>query len=288
MSFHVKNIKEVILLPRKLYKIQTKVMIRDARCFTRSNHTKSCRLLVPCFHKLGWQETDMFHKKLLKNSAAPIIIIGNSIATGLRRYQHIWKNYFKDAINLGISGDRAENVLWRVCDISWQQATLSVIVHCSTNNVDQNKPEDIAEGVMRIAETFTKNQAKITTIITCTLPRDNTYSFRQVKINETNNILKAKCMNLLQTYSIEKDDLTLDENLYYKDFLHLAESGNEKLFKTICLFVQAVFNRTQASIIIITIILCPPAPSLLSPSLSSPPLPSSLVSPPPSDLVLPS
>ena len=244
MSFHVKNIKEVILLPRKLYKIQTKVMIRDTRCFTRSNHTKSCRLLVPCFHKLGWQETDMFHKKLLKNSAAPIIIIGNSIATGLRRYQHIWKNYFKDAINLGISGDRAENVLWRVCDISWQQATLSVIVHCSTNNVDQNKPEDIAEGVMRIAETFTKNQAKITTIITGTLPRDNTYSFRQVKINETNNILKAKCMNLLKKYSIEKDDLTLDENLYYKDFLHLAESGNEKLFKTICLFVQAVFNRT--------------------------------------------
>ena len=99
-------------------------MTRDARRFTRSNHTKSCRLPVPRFHKLGWQETHTFHKKLLKNSAAPIIIIGDSIATGLRRYQHIWKNYFKDVINLGISGDCVENVLWRAQDISLQQTTL--------------------------------------------------------------------------------------------------------------------------------------------------------------------
>ena len=64
----------------KLYKTQTKVMTRDARSFrvvTGSNHTKSCRLLVPHFHKLGWQEIHTFHKKLLKNSAAPIIIIAD-------------------------------------------------------------------------------------------------------------------------------------------------------------------------------------------------------------------
>ena len=145
MSFHTKNINEVILLPGKLYKTQTKVMTRDARRFTRSNHTKSCRLPVPHFHKLGWQETHTFHKKLLKNSAAPTIIIGDSIVTGLRRYRHIWKNYFKDAINLSISGDRVENVLWRARDISLQQTTLFVIIHCDTNNLDQSKPEDIPE-----------------------------------------------------------------------------------------------------------------------------------------------
>ena len=81
INFHTKNINEVILLPGKLYKTQTEIMTRDARSFTRSNHTKSCRLPVRCFHKLGWQETHTFRKKLLKNSAAPIIIIGDSIAT---------------------------------------------------------------------------------------------------------------------------------------------------------------------------------------------------------------
>ena len=93
----------------------------------------------------------------MKNSAAPIIITGDSNATGLRRYRHIWRNYFKGAINLGISGDRVENVLWRARNISLQQTTLFVIIHCSTNNMDQSKPENIAEGVMKIAETFMKN-----------------------------------------------------------------------------------------------------------------------------------
>ena len=98
------------MLPGKLCIIQTDIMNRDARSFTKNNYTKSYRLLEPHLNKLGWQKTHISHKKPLKNSATPIIIIGDSIATGLRRYLHIWKNYFKDALNLGISGDRVENV----------------------------------------------------------------------------------------------------------------------------------------------------------------------------------
>ena len=158
---------------------------------------------------------------------------------GLRRYQHTWKNYFKDALNLGISVDRVENVLKRARDISVQHTTLFVIIDCGTSNVNQSQPVDIAVGVMKIAETFMKNHPKITTIMTAMLLRDKTYSFRRAKIDETNNILKAKCKNLPQTYFMDqnddwvKSDLTLDEKLYYKDFLHLAESGYEKFSKTV-------------------------------------------------------
>ena len=202
-----------------LYKTQTKVMARDARSFTGSNHTKSCRLPVPCFHKLGWQEIHTFHKKLLKNSAAPTIIIADSIATGSRRYHHIWKNYLKDALNLGISGDGVENVLWRVRDISLQHATLFLIIPCVTNNVDQIQRENIAVRVMKIAETFMKNHPKITTIITGVLPRDKTYSFGRAETNEANNTMKEKWKNLPQKYFMNQDDewvksgFTLDENL---------------------------------------------------------------------------
>ena len=187
----------MILLLGKLSNTQTEIMTRDAQSFNRSNHVKSFRLPVPRFHKLGSQETHTFHKKLLKNSAAPIIIIGDPIATGLKRYQHIWKNYFKDALNLGISGDHVKNILWRMRDISLQHTTLFVIIHCSTNNVDPSQPEDIAVGVMKIAEIFMKNDPKITAII---IPRDKAYSFRRAKIDETNNILKAKYKNLRQTF----------------------------------------------------------------------------------------
>ena len=99
-----------------------------------------------------------------------------------------------------------------------QHTTLLVIIHCGTNNVDQ--------------------------INTGMLPMNKTYSFWQTKMNEANNILKAKCMILPQTYFKNQDndwvkgDLTLDENLSHKDFLHLGESGNEKFSKTICLFLK--------------------------------------------------
>ena len=125
-----------ILLQRKLYKTQTAIMTGDARSFTRNNHTKSCRFPVPHIHKIGWQETYTSQKKLLKHSAAPFIIIGDSIATGLRKYQHNWRSYFKNSLNLGISGDPVD-VLWREQDISLPHTTLLVIIHCSINNVDQ-------------------------------------------------------------------------------------------------------------------------------------------------------
>ena len=119
---------------------------------------------------------------------------------------------------MGISADRVENVLWRARDICLQHTTMFVVLHSGTNNVDQSQPEDIAVGVMKIAETFVKNNPK-TAIITGMLPRGKTYSFQWAKIDETNKILKAKCKNLRQTYFIDQDhdrvrgDMIFDENL---------------------------------------------------------------------------
>ena len=69
-------------------------------------------------------------------------------------------------------------VLWTARDISLQNATLFVIIHCGKNNVGQSHPEDIAVGVMKIAKPFMKNNPKITTIITGMLPMGKTYSIR--------------------------------------------------------------------------------------------------------------
>ena len=129
----------------------------------------------------------------MKNSATPIIIIGDLIATSLRRYRNIWRNCFKDALNV-------EKVLWRARDISLQHTTSLLIIHCGTNNVDQNQPEDTAVGIMKTDKTFTSKHQKINTIINGMLPRDKMYSFQQVKIDKANKILKVKCKNLLQTY----------------------------------------------------------------------------------------
>ena len=71
-----------------------------------NNDAKNCRSPVLHMHKPGWRETQIFQKEFLQNSTAPIIIIGDSIGAGLRNYERVWRSYFKDALNLGTSGDR--------------------------------------------------------------------------------------------------------------------------------------------------------------------------------------
>ena len=71
------------------------------------------------------------------------------------------------------------------------------------------------------------------------LPRDKTYYFQRTEIDETSKILKLECKNLPQTYFMDldedsvKNDMVLNDNFYYKYFLHLVEIGNENFSKSI-------------------------------------------------------
>ena len=74
---------------------------------------------------------------------------------------------------------------------------------------------------------------------------------KHLKINTIiTGILKAECKNLPQTYFIDHDgdwvksDMILNENFYYKDFLHLVETGNEKFSKSIFLFLKQFFTES--------------------------------------------
>ena len=117
-----------------LYKTKKETMDRDVRNFIDNNNVKSWYWLVPLIHKSGWQERHMFQKKkeTINNSAAPIIIIVDSIVAGLREWGHVWRNYFKDALNVGISDNRIKNVLWKARDISLPHATAFLIRHRDT------------------------------------------------------------------------------------------------------------------------------------------------------------
>lgn len=102
---------------------------------------------MPHVHKAGWQVTPNFQIGILKSSTAAFIIIGDSIASGLRSYKRVWKNYFEHAL---IDGDYVENVLWKLMqDISLPHATSFIIIHCNSSNINQNHPNDISNGIMK-------------------------------------------------------------------------------------------------------------------------------------------
>lgn len=81
------------------------------------------------------------------------MVVDDSIAPGLKKYRCVLRNYFIDAFNFGISGDRVENVSWRIQGVSLPYTTSFVIMHSSTNDVDQDQPNDIVVAIKKIAKT---------------------------------------------------------------------------------------------------------------------------------------
>ena len=103
--------------------------------------------------KSGWIETHYHQKELLRKSYASVVGIGDSIVAGLRRYPTVRRNFILryKTINLGIGGDRIENVLWLINNIVLPKSIRSVVVHCGTNNINTNSSDEISVGVVIIA-----------------------------------------------------------------------------------------------------------------------------------------
>ena len=90
-------------------------------------------------------------------------------------------------VNLGIGGDRIENVLWRINDIVLPKSKVY------TNNIDTSSSDEISVGVVTIARSIFHRYPNIEIIVSGLLPRDIHWSTRRVKINETNDYLRDYC-----------------------------------------------------------------------------------------------
>ena len=122
-------------------------------------------------------------------------MVGDSIVAGLSRYTNIWNNLFGNRlINLGVGGDRVENVLWRARDILFFPSLKNVIIFCGTNNVNKDSPYDIFHGLIIISPVL-ENQSGNSNIFICgILPLDESFSIKRLIINEVNDLLKSKCL----------------------------------------------------------------------------------------------
>ena len=179
-----------------------------------------------------------------------MVVIGNSIVAGLRHYPTVWRNFILQykTVNLGIGGDRIENVLWRINDIVLPKSIRSVVIHCGTNNIDTSSSDEIRVGVVTIDRFIFHRYPNIEIIVSSLLPRDIHWSTRRVKINETNDYLRPYCKKSEKMSFMRQDpDWTLPDNslnmeLYYKDHLHLIENGNMKFSKSIIETLQDVLS----------------------------------------------
>ena len=143
------------------------------------------------------------------------------------RYPNVWNEYFalKNALNLGIKGDRVENILWRIIDLPLQSSIKNVVTLCGTSNIQIETHRDIADCIISIGSIFQKKSSGINVSVCSLILRDESWLVNGRLINEVNEIFKYQCNINGFTFILQDHGWTLanDCSLFCEDLFHLIE-----------------------------------------------------------------
>lgn len=122
-----------------------------------------------------------------------LIFIGDSITHGWEGHgSALWQQNYapRRALNLGISGDRTQHVLWRLenGNLDGLSPKLAVIM-IGTNNSNSDTGEEIADGVFAILRRLRAEQPQMKILLLNIFPRGANAEDRLRKINDRANQL---------------------------------------------------------------------------------------------------
>lgn len=163
-----------------------------------------------------------------------LIFIGDSITQGWEgRGKGIWQKHYgkRNAVNLGIGGDRTQHVLWRMDNgnIKDIKPKLAVIM-IGTNNSGSNSSEEIFDGNEAIVAKLRKALPEMKILILAVFPRGTDANDKRRQVNEKANAMIAKLADGEAVHYLDigknflKDDGTLPREIM-PDLLHLSEQG---------------------------------------------------------------
>jgi len=124
-----------------------------------------------------------------------IEFIGDSITQGWEgRGSNVWHDYYghRKVLNLGVSGDRTQHVLWRFehGQLDGVKARVAVVMIGTNNsNKNDNTEAEILEGVTAIVQQIRTRQPATKILLLGIFPRGKTFSPQRGKILEVNQAL---------------------------------------------------------------------------------------------------
>jgi len=173
---------------------------------------------------------------LKKQGEVNLLMIGDSITHGWEgQGAETWKKYYtpRKAFNIGFSGDRTENVLWRlqhgaVDGISPKLAVMMI----GTNNAGhrQDKPADTAAGIKAIVSELQQRLPRTKILLLAIFPRGKDANDKLRKLNvATNEIIKGYA-DSKKVFYLNINDTFLEDNgvlprAVMPDLLHPQKKG---------------------------------------------------------------
>ena len=195
-------------------------------------------------------------KEKIAAGAGEVVFIGDSITHFWER-EDSWKKHFgsgpRKALNLGISADRTEHVLWRITEggeLDGYEAKVIVLL-IGTNNAghhsfEKEPPIDTIHGIKKIIGVIRAKQPKARILLTAIFPRgvskDDPYRLR----NETVNNAIVEFCDGSSVIWCDFNDALVDEKgdtkEYFDDRLHPNAKGYEVIESMLVPIIDEALN----------------------------------------------
>jgi lysophospholipase L1-like esterase len=184
----------------------------------------------------AWMRRHESINEHVRKGDAQLLMIGDSITHAWEGSgREVWQKYYgnRHAVNLGISGDRTQHVLWRLehGNIDGIHPKLAVLM-IGTNNCGSNTPEQIAAGVRAIVEKLRSSLPATKVLVLAIFPRGPNSENKLRKVNEATNERIAQLADGKNVFYLDigkkflKEDGTLTKDIM-PDFLHPNAKGYE-------------------------------------------------------------
>lgn len=261
------------LVPDKIHpsSIGAGMMARKIGCYlaklsTTNKQWNECTHAIPGNEfrpGAGWVAGNEWHsvatdiRETLAGKHLKLLLLGNSITQGWggtrKAITHKPGKQAMDELlgegnweSAGISGDRTQNLLWRLRKDNYNCCVpANVVIAIGINNLiaGGNTPEEVTEGLIAVTDEACRQFPASRIFLLGILPagKEKTSAIRQ-KCDRTHDLLaghsfrRASYVNLTSCFLAP--DGSIQSGLYSSDYIHLTEQGYKVLAKEIADLIQ--------------------------------------------------
>lgn len=185
-----------------------------------------------------------------KDAEPEVLFVGDSMVQLMQQYE-VWREIFSPlhALNFGIGGDTTCNVLWRLQNGELENIRPKVaVVWVGTNN-HEHTAEQVAGGILAIAQLLTSHLPKTKIVVLGLLPRGERPNPLREKNAAVNDFLRSWLPRLGQAQFLDvgaglvHSDGSISTRTMF-DFLHLTSAGYRAVSKPLSDLLLQILEET--------------------------------------------
>ena len=213
---------------------QQKLAAKSQLAF-KSIEGKNHSAVTPSPRPGTWMSRHEAINKRLKESNVDLLFVGNSITEGWEgRGKEVWNTYYakRNAVNMGIGGDRTQHVLWRLDNSNFEGLSPKlaiVMIGTNNSNANDNTAQEIADGIIAICQRLRTKLPNTKILLLAIFPRNPSPSDQRAKNAQASLLASAIADGKMIHYmDINDKFLTKDGQLpkdIMPDFLHPNAAG---------------------------------------------------------------